>query len=464
MMTLLRESMLGANIKLRNWFGAGSIAQALLKREGVKEHYPEIVVRDMQAPQEAALRAFFGGRIELVKQGSTKNVLHQYDVASAYPAIISVLPSMRDGTWLTHTENVGGRIASANILSLVRVRTRFDFGKPFYPLPYRLPNGSILFPARTDGYYCIDEVRAAIKWAEHYDCVDRMEFVDMLEFIPGNDERPFAFVPKLFEYRKSLKKTDITQIVIKLGLNSLYGKTAQGVGGTANHPPTYANPFYAAAITAGTRARLLEAAILDPKAIVMLATDGIVSTRALPLDCPREKTLGAWEYGKSSDGGVFVQSGVYFIGDDAGNITVKSRGFRPANVTNPLSEILRREIPDYWRAGRSEYSAGYSAYMTIGAAVTTRDAWKHVGRWREGTRDMNLESLGKKRMRLASRHRERAERLISSEASNVNALLTDENGLMPMSVPHVPEWLDLETELERALADDADMIEARFER
>ena len=40
-------------------------------------------------------------------------------------------------------------------------------------------------------------------------------------------------------------------------------------------------PYYAAATTAYCRRRLVEAALIDPHAIVFFATDGIVSTRPL---------------------------------------------------------------------------------------------------------------------------------------------------------------------------------------
>ena len=73
---------------------------------------------------------------------------------------------------------------------------------------------------------------------------------------------------------------DIREKTIKLALNSIYGKLAQSVGGDGK-APTVANPYYAAATTAYCRRRLIEAALLDPHAIVFFATDGIVSTRPL---------------------------------------------------------------------------------------------------------------------------------------------------------------------------------------
>ena len=57
------------------------------------------------------------------------------------------------------------------------------------------------------------------------------------------------------------KTYDILEMVIKLGINSLYGKTDQSKasGYGENKVPRTANPWYAAAITAGTRRKLIEA-------------------------------------------------------------------------------------------------------------------------------------------------------------------------------------------------------------
>src|SRR5208283_5224680 len=60
---------------------------------------------------------------------------------------------------------------------------------------------------------------------------------------------------------------DVREKILKLGLNSIYGKTAQSKGGSIKRtaegemrafPPKEANPFFAAAVTAGTRAMLLD--------------------------------------------------------------------------------------------------------------------------------------------------------------------------------------------------------------
>jgi hypothetical protein len=115
-------------------------------------------------------------------------------------------------------------------------------------------------------------------------------------------------------------------------LNSVYGKLAQFVG-SSNKVPNCANPYYAAAITAYCRKRLIELAMIDPSAIIFFATDGILSTRPLhhlptPIkgvkNCPAKRSgkrvkdesagdaisLGDWEYAQR-DGGIFVMAGIY---------------------------------------------------------------------------------------------------------------------------------------------------------
>ena len=142
----------------------------------------------------------------------------------------------------------------------------------------------------------------------------------------ANAIRPFAFIREYYDQRRAIKdeaaRTGVynpMEIVIKLFINSVYGKLAQFVGEKGKIPKT-ANPYYAAAITAYGRRRLCEAALVDPYAIVFFATDGIVSTRPLhgmPGGFDRVKVegrdvieLGDWEY-VQGNGGLFVGSGIY---------------------------------------------------------------------------------------------------------------------------------------------------------
>ena len=185
-----------------------------------------------------------------------------------------------------------------------------------------------------------DDVIAAFEWFDEFQRRERLwrrgaglaapeiELVSAWLFHPADpQERPFAWVQDLFNYRLKLleeNKDDVRAYIIKLALNSLYGKFAQRVGERGN-PPKFAAPVFAAAITAATRRKLSEAALTRPDDIIAFATDGVYSTKTLDVYVPDTKTLGLWEKKVLKEGGVFVLAGVNSTGKDKG----KTRGFSP---------------------------------------------------------------------------------------------------------------------------------------
>jgi DNA polymerase type B, organellar and viral len=292
-------------------------------------------------------RTYFGGRIELCKQGVHQKETYLYDVASAYPSIAVQLPSMAGGKWVWKKNPTRDEIESSNLLSMFRVKTYgFNTRLPFYPLPFRTETESIMFPPEVcGGRYMRDDVIAAFKYMDRFSELGelceygrfatgpRLEVSEALFFIPGDENsRPLTFVKELFDWRASLPKDDMRGQVIKLGINSVYGKFAQRVG-QRGEPPAYGSLWFAAAITAGTRRKLMEAALCDPHAIIAFATDAVFSTRALPLNIPERKVLGEWEF---EAGGIasIAQSGFYIIrkreemqGDKPKLLKIASRGF-----------------------------------------------------------------------------------------------------------------------------------------
>jgi hypothetical protein len=83
-----------------------------------------------------ANHAFFGGRIELLKQGVTTEALFSYDISSAYPGIIARLPSMKGGRWRVVKNPTREEIEQASMLSMFKIVTNFASGRPFYLLPF----------------------------------------------------------------------------------------------------------------------------------------------------------------------------------------------------------------------------------------------------------------------------------------------------------------------------------------
>lgn len=461
MMNKLRAALQSQNVLPTTWYGAGSIAQALMKREGTRIHLGKKRAKRPNQNQIWSHHAFFGGRIELIKQGATKHKLYGYDIASAYPAAAVSLSSMEGGTWRKIKNPTRSVIESSDTLSICHMVAEWKESLPFYPLPYRMANGCILFPRRINGFYMLSEAVAALELFGA-NC-SALSIPTMWQFRPASNVKPFQFLQTMFDFRASLSKDDITQMVIKLGINSVYGKLAQAVG-QFGRAPTLASPWHAAAITAWTRARLLRAAMLDPGAIVAMMTDGIISERPLPLPIPATKTLGAWEGAELPAGGVFIQSGVYAISEAEGGWKAKSRGFRPTNVEGSIADFLRQTIPQCWKNDEPNFPFPYKNYMTLGASVVSDDAWKRCGQWAEGERTLDLRTAGQKRYPISSimARRRRATNLISTEPSDLNILHCDESGNLLLSAPHKPEWLDADFGNRSDDDEEQDIIEAGF--
>lgn len=289
-----------AGLELTSYYGAGSTASVYLKTIGVKQ-YRGVIPDDMRRP---IAQAFFGGRFENSIIGPVKGTVYNYDIASAYPYQTTFLACLKCGVW-THpkapTPNARFR--------LCHWRIDKPLTKAWGLLPMRSKIGAIAFPLRGEGW-C---------WAQEFDAAKRVNpYVKLLEcweYHTPCDHKPFESVPTYYIERVKLGK-DAKGTVIKLGLNSIYGKLAQSKG---INPP-YQSWIWAGNITSGTRAQLLDAFIgLDPWALLMMATDGIWSTSRLKLPRPLKtgtemlsKPLGVWEEKEFKQGVFAVRPGIYF--------------------------------------------------------------------------------------------------------------------------------------------------------
>jgi hypothetical protein len=96
-----------------------------------------------------------------------------YDIASAYPSAMLLLPSMRDGEWKFHGElanDIEQTVPQVNILSTFRLKWKFPRKDatvcpkllnqrliPFYPFPYRTKRKAILFPPEGHATNCLPD-------------------------------------------------------------------------------------------------------------------------------------------------------------------------------------------------------------------------------------------------------------------------------------------------------------------
>lgn len=345
-----------AGLQLKNYFGAGSSASAMLKAMGVKEHIEQArkanpVPDEMQ---EAVASAFFGGRFENSVIGSVKGPVYSYDISSAYPYQLCFLPCLVHGKW-TKTKNRKAAFAARTAL----VRYRLDepanprIGKDWAPFPFRLADGTITYPrASGGGWIWRDEFLAGEK------LFPNARFVEAWAYGCDCSCQPFAGIADYYRERVRIGKEG-PGIVIKLGVNSCYGKTAQSVGGLG----PYTSWVWAGLITSGCRAQILEALGMLKKrsSLLMVATDGICTTEPLAFPEPRDtgtsdvvnakgerKPLGGWEAETLPDGLFLARPGIYFAPHPTAEKMKKVRG----------RGVGRAAVVDHWRQIIDAYEAG----------------------------------------------------------------------------------------------------------
>ena len=503
MMNILRTGLLTAitdrPINVKRWHGAGAIAKALLdmyilpelkgeeRRVAVRAMFgseifqgdPRDKTADEQERIDWSFRTYFGGRSDQLKQGNHLGAVYEYDISSAYPAQIVQLPGMTGGHWEKVINPTREQVESANMLSMFHVRTHgYEYDLPFYALPFRTSSGgSIYYPPSVEGVYMRDHVIAAIRHYDYFQKAGRLchyginphgpslEIVSAWLFHPATDEKPLAWVGELFDYRVKIKDTNKAGAqAIKLGINSVYGKTAESVG---DRPPLYVSPFYAAAITAGTQRQAVEAALTSPDDVIQFATDGLYSTQPLDVFVPKKKTLGGWECTVVEAGGVFVQAGVYLLrykplkesyvdnDDEKAHFKCKTRGFSPKEIDREagksfnqvVSEVLGNDIPQYWARGEKVYEFTYSNYLALGISSVSRNSWKDIGKWKKKLRELKLDATEGKRFldrqttpAAVKKRASRSHQLVNLKASFLFP------GCDGMSARADPDWLGVWSE------------------
>jgi hypothetical protein len=313
----LLESHEGAGLHLKTYYGAGSSGAAMLTAMGIKDK----LAPTPEGMREAVAAAFSGGRFEHSVIGEIREPLQGWDISSAYVYQLAFLPCLQHGSW-THTKKRKDiEKAEAQSGALVRYGLGPNPGITSWgPFPFRDENGSISYPIESGGGY-----------GSNCDC------------------RPFGRIPEYYNLRLKIGKEG-PGIVIKLGMNSCYGKLAQSVGNAL-----FNSWIWAGMITSGCRAQILQMMGMhkDMSNLLMVATDGILTREKLTPPIPLEtgtgdtgKPLGGWE-GKHSEKGVFLaRPGIYFpleptIEDIA---SVRARGVGRGVILESWKAIV-----DTWR-------------------------------------------------------------------------------------------------------------------
>ena len=306
--TLKSEGDKAKDLVPRTWNGAGKLATRLhavfgtITSAEVKKIVPKHCL-------QMAHEAYYGGRFEVTQIGLIPGPINEYDISSAYPDAMQFLPCLYHGKWLPF-----GDKGPSNKGSLYLASVYFTHGEPMslYGMPIRDPSGTIYWPRSGNGTYWSVELESAkalgCKW----------QFKEGYEYVKTCKCHSFPWVNDLFVYRRSIGKS-AKGYPIKLGLNSLYGKFAQRIGN-----PRYGNFLYASLITARTRARINQAIASDPDSVVMIATDGVYSTRPLVLD--EGTSLGQWEH-QTFESIFIVKPGLYWTPEK-----LKTRGVAKEDI------------------------------------------------------------------------------------------------------------------------------------
>src|SRR5882724_3766042 len=348
LMDILRGYAQKAELVLRRWDGAGSVAAAMLAKHNIKPHLKEA---DSAVVNEYSRYAYAGGRIELLRYGHYSGRIYAYDIRSAYPAAMLTLPSLDGGQWRYSAEFIVGSFGAWS------VGYDFELGQGIYPFFTRSPQGHISYPTSGNGIYWTSEVEAGLQFARSCPRNSGEQSINIsggYYFCPTTTVKPLQMVGDYYRLRDEWKRQgEGAQLLLKLGLNSLYGKFAQQVGGYHGSKPPFHNLLYAGAITASTRARLFLAALQNLPAIVFIATDGIISTE--PLDLPIGRDLGDWECSEYA-GVTAVQAGVYWLHKDDGTSVAKYRGFDADSLSVDA-------IRNAWESGQTSYTASSSRFV-----------------------------------------------------------------------------------------------------
>lgn len=388
MCTELKAWFRKAGVNLRTWNGPGAAAKALLlanrdspiflhngREYDGSSRTAYAGVGKYLCPDEvlqAALSAYAGGRNQIHLVGRTEEA-YEHDVISAYPWAMLYLPCLTHGKWEKVKRFEPRSFGLWNISY-----TASDVS--IYPFFHRdASDGSIHYPSRvTNRWAHTSEVASALRHDRNGVRID-----SGWVWRPAANcslHRPLAWLGRKFLDRKNYKAVGEigAATALKLAMNSVYGSFAQAKGGSIDDPPWSQQLLWAGAITAAIRARLYDAAMLSPDTIIHMATDGIISTKPLPVRVG--EALGDWETSTLRNA-TFVQYGVYFGTTEDGKRKERTRGFYLS--TEQKEEFLAR-VHSAWGKGGGYIETWYDMdyFVTAGLVAQGIEPYSDWCHWK----------------------------------------------------------------------------------
>ena len=377
LMQQFRDSLEDCGLRISRWHGPGAIASALYAQHKCGTHKkvcPDEINR-------AAQYAYGGGRIELIRQGHYTGRVYNYDIRSCYPWAIAGLPSLRNVSW---EHRNGSRRTEERDMSLYHVKWHFNNGTPFYPVRHRFSSGAVCYPQSGVGAWI---------WTPEYRLLERY-FSGQYEVtesyisnVTDSTRRPFAWVEDLYQQRMEWKAKGYgAERILKLALNSLYGKMIQQLGWkSVDRLPPWHQLEWGGYVTSAARARMYDAAYGNHD-VIGFETDGILTTSPLPVELSEE--LGGWEL-TEHDSVTYVQTGFYWLDDK-----VRYRGFDPGSVT-------REAVLNAWENNAQYVDAKLTRLIGLNYAAHN-GLWDVWGDWLTSERKLDVGSASSKRIRTCS--------------------------------------------------------------
>jgi len=296
---------------------------------------------------EKQYEGYYGGRAEVFKRGIARDV-NYYDFNSLYPSVMrNEYPDVSSSYY--REKGYMDFIESYHGISDVDLFCPKTINIPLLPLHM---NGKLLFPSgKFSGWYSHIEIRKALEIG--YLLLNIRE-----QIYYTHSHYPFKeYVENLYQLRKEKKEAkDRTELIIKLMMNSLYGKFGQKITGHekiyhidtltydqirrmsekgnlsmvgeyiyfVEHNPTHIAshimPIYALYTTAYGRINLYEA--MKNVDVIYVDTDSIVTPDAISVS----KEMGELKLEHRIKEGIFIRPKMYGFLTEEGESHIRIKG------------------------------------------------------------------------------------------------------------------------------------------
>lgn len=266
-----------------------------------------------------ALRAYNGGKFEVTRKGP--GYYYEYDIVSAYPYEIS---NLVDISWARVVRSTSYRRNAV-----------YGFLKCHISIP-GFQSSPVVVKRSGVNCYPVGDFERVITLAEYDYMISQgcdVEILDGYWLHIDNKQYPYRQeIQRLVKLKQEIKSSGdpLDYHVIKVFLNSLYGKMAQLINkGDYNEASSCWNPIYASIITSNCRIRM-SALQAELESCVAVHTDSILTTRRIA--CERTDRLGSLSF-EGEGKGIILGSGVYQVGE-------KTR-FRGATLPLDLFDLVK---------------------------------------------------------------------------------------------------------------------------